>query len=308
MSPTSLKALAQQYNGRISTLFSLGRNGLMNRDNQIDYIGKYGFCEEDIEELFALATDMELYYYDYSDMHEDEVLEFFAVIHAWHVLSQLEVAEAKQLFVEWFESYDFDNLDDWMISEFRTLIRPYRSEMFDYITSYVQNPSHSEWVRMEYIEVVKDMYEAKEINLEQLNTFLDKVLSTSNNPIVNAGAISVCMDHMLTEHHERIKQCFKQKVVDIDHIGDLEDVEIKMGLRVERETERELTELQKVFEPYREDFDRIFGREEEGATPYISAEPKIGRNEATDGYLERVSVLVEGASTLVVDKWSTLFL
>jgi len=279
MSLTSLEALAQQYDGRISILFSLGRNGIMYRDNQIDYIEKYGFCEEDIEKLFALATDMEIYHYDYSDMKEDEGLEFYAVVHAWHVLSQLEVAKAKQLFVDWFESYDFDNPDDWMISVFRVLIRPYRSEMFDYITSYVQDPSHSEWVRMEYIEVIKDMYEAKEINLEQLNIFLDKVLSTSDNPIVNTGAISVCMDHRLTEHHERIKRCFEQKAVDIDHIGDLEDVEIEMGLRTERETERELTELQKAFEPFREDFDRILGMQEEGATPYISTEPKIGRND-----------------------------
>ncbi len=275
----SLKALAKQYDGRISILFSLGRNGLMRRDNQINYIEKYGFCEEDKEELLALATDMEIYQYDYSDIKEDEGLEFFGVVHAWHVLSQLEVPEAKQLFVDWFESYDFDNPDEWMIAGFRAIIQPYRSEMFDYITSYVQDESHSEWVRMEYIEVIKDMYEAKEVSLEQLNTFLDTILSTSNNPIVNAGAISVCMDHGLTEHHERIKKCFEQKAVDIDHIGDLEDVEIEMGLRTERETEKELTELQKAFEPYREDFDRILGKQEEESAPYISTEPKIGRND-----------------------------
>jgi hypothetical protein len=275
MSPTSLKALAQQYDGRISILFSLGANGLMSRDNQIDYIGKYGFCEEDVEKLFALATDMEIYGYDYGDIKEDEGLEFFAVVHARHVLSQLEVAEAKQLFVDWFESYDFDNPDEWIISEFRRLIRPYRSEMFGYITSYIQDPSHSEWVSMEYIEVIKDMYEAKEIDLEQLSTFLDKILSTSNNPIVNAGAISVCMDHKLTKYHERIKQCFEQKVVDIDHIGDLEDVEIGMGLRVERETVRELTERQKALAPLREVFDRMLG----GQEAYTPTEPKIGRND-----------------------------
>ena len=191
----SLKALAEQYDGRISILFSLGRNGLMRRDNQINYIEKYGFCEEDKEQLFALATDMEIYQYDYSDIKEDEGLEFFGVVHAWHALSQLKAPEAKQLFVDWFESYDFDNPDEWIISEFRAIIQPYRSEMFDYITSYVRDESHSEWVRMEYIEVIKDMYEAKEVSLEQLNTFLDTILSTSNNPIVNAGAISVCMDH-----------------------------------------------------------------------------------------------------------------
>ena len=277
MSPTALKALAKRYDGRISILFTLGRNGIMSRDDQIDYIEKYGFCEEDIEKLFALATDMGIYHYDYSDMKEDDGLEFFAVVHAWHVLSQLEVAEAKKFFVDWFESYDFDNPDEWMISEFRTLIRPYRSDMLEYITSYIQDISHSEWVRMEYIEVVKDMYEAKEISHEQLNIFLDNTLSKSDNPIVNAGAISVCMDHKLIEHHEQIKQCFKQKMVDIDHIGDLEDVEIEMGLRTERETERELTKMQKIFKPLIEDFDRILGEEE--STSHISTKTKIGRND-----------------------------
>ena len=279
MANKSLKALAEQYDGRISVLFSLGRNGLMSRENQIDYIKKYGFCEEDKEQLLELATDMDIYQYDYSEMGDDEGLEFFGVVHAWHVLSKLKVPEAKQLFVDWFESYDFDNPDEWMISEFRTLIRPYRSDMFDYIKAYVKDESNSEWVRMEYLEVIKDMYEANEITLEELNVFLDTVLSESNSSIVNAGAIGVCMDHKLTEHHERIKECFEKKAVDIDHIGDLEDVEIEMGLRTERETERELTEMQKAFEPLRKEFDRILGRQEEETELYSLSEPKIGRND-----------------------------
>jgi uncharacterized protein YchJ len=56
------------------------------------------------------------------------------------------------------------------------------------------------------------------------------------------------------------------------HHGDLEDVEIRMGLREQRETEKEQTMLQKLFNGLDDNFD-------DKELPYVRETLKVGRNE-----------------------------
>jgi uncharacterized protein YecA (UPF0149 family) len=70
-----------------------------------------------------------------------------------------------------------------------------------------------------------------------------------------------------------------RKAVDIDHIGDLEDVEMEMGLRMERETAKELTEMQKQWHPFFRSIDNILDYDETASMPFVNAEEKVGRND-----------------------------
>lgn len=278
MALQQLKEIAKKYNGRVASLLSLGRDSIQGRNSTIAYIETFGFNEEDVVQLLTLASDMEIYQFDYSDIADDEGLEFFGVIHAWHVLSALKAPEGKQLFIDVLEDAIGFEVDDWMFSAFRSLIAPYRKDMVEYMVDYIEDENHNEWVRIEYIEVLKDMLKAKEIEVSFVNLILEKLLISSNDRTVISGVISVCMDLKLIHHHALIAQCFADKNVDIDHVGDLEDVEIAMGLRAERETERELTEMQKRLAFLNEDTWDL-SDDEEAMLPFVKDEPKIGRND-----------------------------
>jgi len=277
MSVKELQEMVKKYDGRVAKLLSLGRDKLMRID-RYSYIDKFGFTKDDVPQLLKLANDMEIYNHDYSDIPEDEDLEFFGVIHSWHILSELEVIEAKELFIRKLEDCDDDEYDDWILSDFRQLIKPFRKDMYEYFVECSQLGRYGVWTRLEYIGAIGDMLKAKEVELEKVDEYIVKVLNSNDNAIVNASVIGICMDEKLTQHHELIQKCFERKAVDIDHIGDLEDVEIEMGFRQERETKKELTEMQKKMQGISDMMNRIMD-EEEVSLPFIQDEPKLGRND-----------------------------
>lgn len=278
MPKQDIQELTKRYSGNVAKLLTLGRP-IVNPRKELSYTEDLGIDASDTEQLMQLADDMAIYHYVFGDVTDDEAPEFFGVIHAWKALSELGAPEAKAYFIERFEAYDFDDPDEWIIGEIRPLIAPYRYDMYENIIKYVENDNHSEWVRMEYLEIVKDMIEAKEVELSEVNLFLAKLLQVCDDPIVNSGAISLCMDFQLIEHHALIKKCFERKAVDIDHIGDLEEVEIEMGLRTERETEKELTEMQKQWQAVMQSVDEIPDYDEPTSMPFVNAEEKVGRND-----------------------------
>ncbi len=270
MSLQQLKSLTLKYNERIQPLFAIGRKGLLQQNNVIDYINKYGLSSEDVEQLLRLANDMDIYTFDYSGIAEDEGLEFFGVIHSWYALSALKAAEAKDLFIQMIENTSADLIDDWLMSAFRHLIKPYRKEIYPYLLEVIKTEKYHHWVRAEYIEVIKDMAQGGEINLSEADALMEEILKNSKDRIINSVAIGVCIDLKLLHHHDLIVQCFTNGTVDIGHIGDLEDVEIEMGLKTKREYPKQPTELQKIYAS-------VFGKN--GSVTHVREEPKIGRND-----------------------------
>lgn len=269
MSLQQLKSLAQKYNDHIATLFILGRKGLTTRDT-IDYIEEFRFTQEDIPELLKLAQDTDIFTFDYSDMSDDEGWEFYGVIHAWYALSMLKASQAKDIFIHLIENTDNGYSDDWILSGFRDLIKPYRQEIYPYFIETILSEKHDQWVRVEYLDVLRDMAQEDEIEMSIIDTLIETILKTSKDEIVNTMAISACIKLKFIHHHDLIAQCFAEQTVDIDHVGDLEDVEIAMGLKTKREHPKKLTEMQKIF--------ASFHKNNEPET-YVREEPKIGRND-----------------------------
>ncbi len=107
------------------------------------------------------------------------------------------------------------------------------------------------------------------MSIDQFDTLIVAVLKDSQSQILNAGVISACVDCKMTHHHQLIKKCFERGAVDIMYMGDLEDVEIKLGLREKRETKEEPTLMQKLAEPYRDELKEMF--------PDLTE--KVGRND-----------------------------
>jgi hypothetical protein len=274
MSVKELQEIAKKYDGRVAKLLSLGRDRLM-KSSRDSYVKKFGFTKDDVPQLLTLAQDMDIYEHDYSDIPEDEGIEYYGVIHAWFVLSELEVAEFKEILIQMVEDGNDDEYDDWILENFVDLIKPYRKSMYEYFAEGVVLKENSTWTRLCYIDTIKEMLKADEVSLQEVEKLIVEVLSHGENDVVNASTMGICMDYKLTKHHELIKECYARDAIDLMYNGDLEDVEIRMGLREQRETQKEPTMLQKLFN----DLDDDFYDGEIDLLPFVKDEPKVGRND-----------------------------
>lgn len=278
MSRPDIDTYTKRYSGNVATLFTLGRE-MLDAVDSFSYRGDMGIAENDIEELLKLANDMDIYHYTYDDA-EEEAKEFFGVIHAWRALSELASPEGKVFFQKFIRELEDPIFDDWMLTEFRELMAPYRSGMFEESAEAIKNMSINEWVRLEYLELIRDMLAHDEVPKTKVNEFLSEIFATSKSKVINAFAIGICTDHQLTEHYEAIAQCYENDLVDIDHLGDLEDVEIRFGMKTQREHPRKLTEIQKQWQEAMSSIDELLEEGEASTvTSYTKNETKIGRND-----------------------------
>ena len=264
--PTLEEIVKPYQKTKVAALLSLGRAETDNPDLSYRDLGLSG---RNKEQLLKLGADLYLYYYSFAEGEEDT--SFYAVIHAWEALSELEIPEAKSLFVELLR-YFFEEEDegDWMASMFRKLIVPFRADMFDESVSYILDENEHEWFRAEFINLLQSMLHNNEIERNTLSKVFEKLFKTCNNPIVNATAIAVCKDEKLTEHYPQIKKLYEKKWVYKALDGDLEDVELAFEMRSERSTVRNLG----LHDSLEESF------ETENLLPeQRKTEEKIGRND-----------------------------
>jgi len=179
----------------------------------------------------------------------------------------------KDDFVVYFEPDE--NFDDFIIAGLRDLITPYRFNMYKEFEKYIKDETLNEWVRVEYIETLRDMFEADEIELKDTDELFKFILTTNKNEIINAYIISICKDYKLAQHYDDIKQCFLNNKVDLMYDGDLEDCEIAFGLKEERSEERKISGIANDFSEFIEKFDSM---EKEFIEQKVN-NIKCGRNE-----------------------------
>lgn len=279
MSTQDIQAFTKRYSGNVAKLLTLGRPNV-NPRKELSYREDLGIDESDTEQLLQLADDIDIYHYVYGDVSDDEAKEFFGVIHAWKALSELAVPEAKTLFQNLILAID-DSLvfDDWILVEFRKLMVPYRAGMFAESVKIIEDENINEWIRIEYLELVRDMLDHGEAGVAEVNPLLAKLFASCQVSTINAFVIGICTDNHLTEHYDAIAQCYDKGLVDIDHLGDLEDVEIAFGMRTERETEKELTETQKQWQAVMQSVDKMPDYDEPTPMPFVNEEEKVGRND-----------------------------
>ena len=276
MKDEKLIKILSKYNDNVSKLFKLGDSELNYR---LDYIKKYKFnrSDEDIRQLLLLANDKELYNYKFIDSAYAK--EFFAVIHAWRALSQMEIFELKDIFIELMSEIKDKNFDDFQVVFFRELISPFRSSMYKEFEKYIKDDSLNEWVRVEYIETLRDMFETDELDFEDTDELFKYILTTNEIEIINAYIIGICKDYKLIQHYDDIKQCFLNNKVDLMCNGDLEDCEVAFGLKEERSEERKISGIASDFSEFLEEIDSIENKNKNEDIEQKVDMIKVGRND-----------------------------
>lgn len=253
------------YSELAQKLLTLGKQN----DIALDYKA-LGFSVANADELIRMGTDPELL------DNDDKSSLFWATVHAWYALGQLQVVDAIKPLLDLHDEYPFDM---YLHTEIAKAISLMGASAIPRLKIIVWDPAQSQTIRTEAIyclEKLGDTYRSE--CLLVLNDFLDKA---SNEHSQLAGlAICALIKLQATESIKAISNAFNRNCVDISIPGDLEDVEIALGLRSKRETPRPnysnlSPESLKSIDAIR----KVIGLDDGLGSSTVSPSIKVGRND-----------------------------
>jgi len=223
-----------------------------------------GLTREHIPELIRMATDKELNWAD------SESLEVWAPLHAWRALGQLRAQEAIEPLMELFANSEDD---DWVGTNLPDVYGMIGATAIPALARYQADSSHGLFPRIyaaQSLERIGNTHpEARAECVSRLTEQLSHF--TENDPTFNAFLISHLVDLGAVESLSTIREAFEQEGVDLTIQGDLEDVEIALGLRERRSTPA-------AYPSFLEK--RFSGQATAVSSPEtIRKEPKVGRND-----------------------------
>ena len=275
------------YNHVLTQFIALGRP----EDTAINYI-ELGLNHEHWQVLAQIATDEDELY----DSEDDN--KFYATLHAGCALFQIDALAATPILLSQF--YKADVYDDDWLELYHKLLTSLGAKIlpliYPQISTYLaqDRPSAAGWL----VELIGNI--AKHEN-EDIQASIIPVAESflanyqSQDDFFNALVVSLLTTSKSVDSIDLIRQAFAANKVEIAMLGDVEDAEILLGLRTERETPRP------SFEWHFSDEDRSIAEREEAwartdrfanmpdyaspmyerpmSLPVIRTEPKIGRND-----------------------------
>lgn len=185
---------------------------------------KLGLTHAHVSDLIRMATDLKL------NEADSDSLEVWAPVHAWRTLGQLRAEEAILPLIELFEELEES---EWVIEELPEVYGMIGPRAIPPLADYLSDASHGVEARMtaaRCVEHIGTMHpEAREECVSVLTRELQQFLT--NDPDLNASLITDLVDLKAVESISVIREAFANHRVDLFFAGDLEDVEIDLGLR-----------------------------------------------------------------------------
>ncbi len=218
-----------EYASPVATLLTLGKPTL-DEDEWLDYPAQ-GLDETHIPELIALAIDSELHFRD------EDVPEIWGPIHALRALGQLRAVAAIEPLLLLLESM----LDsDWVREDLPRVYALLGTGAIGPLAAYLEQTGHGEWARIMVGQCLQNIAEQHPEVRDQCVATLTERLKQSNEDEVEINAFLI--DYLVNLHAVEslpvIRAAFEADAVEIFVTGDLEDVEIELGVRTERSTPR----------------------------------------------------------------------
>ena len=215
------------YKAPVSHLLTRGQTAIKEWPNYLEL----GLSKEHIPELIRMVEDEDLYW------AEEEDLRWWAGIHAWRALGQLQAEEAVEPLLKLL--YRIDEHDYWVSEEAPMVFKMIGPPALPALTSYLAS-GPGLFARIcvaDSIKRIGDHYpETKEQCIDILTNQLKKF--SLNDKALNAFLILYLVKIQALDSMGVIREAFHNKRVDYNVMGDLEDVEIHFGIREFRSTPR----------------------------------------------------------------------
>lgn len=256
---------------------------------------QFGFSAAHVPQLCTVLADDRLHQ---SEQDNDDV---WAPVHAWRILGRLRAVEAVlpalKVLTDYCESDDFVSLE--LPQVFALIGAP----ALPHLVAYLADKGQPTLGRMTVAEALAMMghehTDQRQACIDSLHSELQQ--HSTNDPMVNAFLVESLVELGAVDSLALIREAYQSGVVDSQMFGDLEDVEVELGVREARLTPLErymhLADLDyfmnTLMVPAGEggddafimeddigiDFIDVDGIEEAIALPPRSRDEKISRNE-----------------------------
>ncbi|HEY8601147.1 MAG TPA: hypothetical protein VIL85_22130 [Thermomicrobiales bacterium] len=230
-------ALGAQY-GYVPPVDQLLTLGDLRGQPRYDYLS-LGLRPEDVTALIAMAGDDALWQAD------SEAVEVWAPVHAWRALGDLRAEEAIAPLLRLLSKPVEDGYDDWLHGDMPDVFAQIGPAAIAPLSAYLRAPGHDVWARstaassLSHIALAAS--ESRDTVVKILSDTIEDNLSRRRPPnepdmILNGSVIAELIELRAIDTADVIARAFAAGRVDETISGDLEDVQIALGLRAKRDT------------------------------------------------------------------------
>jgi hypothetical protein len=213
----------------VRQLLIIGETSIGNPADWPDYRAEPGLGQEHVSALIRLACDVALHQGDSSSS------TVWAPLHAWRALAQLRAEAAVAPLLALLKRIDGDDAADLELPVVFGMIGP---AAIPHIAAFMATRKNSVWSVGIAISALSQIVarhagcrgECVAILVRTLEPYADA------NPTVNGFAVSALLDLRAVEAIDTIRDAFRRNAIDLSIAGDLEDVEVELGLRDRRAT------------------------------------------------------------------------
>jgi len=220
--------LYERYPEPVKKLLELGE---AERKNDWSEYSQMGFAEKDIPKLIEMFDDLDL------EEADSDSPYIWAPVHAWRTLGVLKAKEAIRPIINRLDEI-FN--DDWASEELPRVLGLIGEDCIEPLSKYIYDKSKAENAiinAMHALQQVGENYpDKKDEVIKIFSDYLDN--ASAKYPDLNGFAVLYLIELNAESAIESIRCAFERNIVEIGIPGDLEDVEIALGLRLFRSTPR----------------------------------------------------------------------
>lgn len=198
------------------------------KDREPDYVRRFDLDRSHVPALLDLVRQ----WFDSEDWPDDEDDTTWQLpIHAWRALAQLGAVEVIDLMLEMIGPMDSRH-DDWYLEEFPDAFALVGPPAFDKAVAYLDDPSHDPFPRIGIAHAISNIAkrhpELRDCTVMNLSRWLEDF--ENNDESYNAFLISYLLDVQAREAADVIERAFAANRVDIQAIGNWNDVRQELGV------------------------------------------------------------------------------
>lgn len=237
-----------------------------------DYL-HHGFSDADIPALLELLSDRQLH-------RSPDMNQVSAPLYAWRILGQLRSVEAIDPLIALTLEYQNNHFLQSEVAVALGMIgKPAMAQIAKMLLDETEEENQKKTAAETLSAIAQDSPELREEVIHHFRQYLQ-----SPNPdysVHNGLLVSHLIDIEAVELIEEIRDLYEKGYADLGIAGDIEDVEIDLGLREERSTPSKMVDLSQLFGLTGSDTPSRPVRNIVASTPetYVRETVKVGRND-----------------------------
>jgi hypothetical protein len=199
-----------------------------NREDWLKY-EQYGLGRADVDQLIDLVADDSLH------NAPSKSNEVWVPLHAWRAIGQLAGPRAIEPLIGVFDSLCED---DWALAELPVVVAMLGPNAIRPLAEFLHDRSHEEFARVMAVSALEEIAKRQPLFRDQVVSIITDYLDNEDPSAqgLNGSVVNSLLTLNATESIDVLRRLYERGTVDLFACGDIEEVEIELGFRVERST------------------------------------------------------------------------